>query len=178
MLTTTEIEIAAFVGAIIGALIGLLAPFYNKKKELGWNDIDIVFDKAFLKATVVAVILAVIGVGGSFPIILANVPPTASILTTIITSAVLAITLHLGGNMIIGPSKVTLEATQNALERNMIRTNERIINATNKLREANDQTNTIHSTTGDNNSINFGTDCDCQKCKDNKEVDDGYTTIS
>ena len=62
----------------------------TRRKELGWNDIDIFFDKQFLKATFVALILAVVGVGGSFPIILANVPPAASILTTLISSGVFA----------------------------------------------------------------------------------------
>ncbi len=171
MLSTTEIEIAAFAGAIIGALIGLLAPYYNKKKELGWNDIDIVFDKSFLKATVVSIILAVIGVGGSFPIILANVPPTASILTTVITSAVLAMTLHLGGNLIIGPSKVTAEATKLLAEKNA---GPIINNTLNRMATL---------TTEQKPTPNFGQACDCQKCKDNKAVeegldDDGYKTIS
>lgn len=189
MVLTTEIEITAFIGAIIGALIGLLAPYYNKKKELGWNDIDIVFDKAFIKATVVAVILAVIGVGGSFPIILANVPETASILTTLITSAVLALTLHLGGNMIIGPSKITMEARDILLDKNaqrvvmdklsdlrhtdietsskLLETNRKILDATNKWRNANEP---IHDRTN-----SFGEVCDCPCCKDNTEVEKDTT---
>ena len=122
MVFTTEIEIAAFVGAIAGCLVGTLGPYYNKKKELGWNDIDIFFDKQFLKATFVALILAVVGVGGSFPIILANVPPAASILTTLISSGVFAMVMNLGGNIVVGPSKVTQDAKALLVERKAITT--------------------------------------------------------
>lgn len=117
MVFTTGIEIAAFAGAIAGCLVGTLAPYYNEKKKLGWDDITIFFDRKFLQATAVALILAVVGVGGSFPIILANVPPTASILTTLITSGVLAMTMNIGGNMVIGPSKVTQDAKAMLVER-------------------------------------------------------------
>ena len=34
MVFTTEIEIAAFVGAIAGCLVGTLGPYYNKKKRV------------------------------------------------------------------------------------------------------------------------------------------------
>jgi cytochrome c biogenesis factor len=110
MVLTAEIEIAAFAGAVVGCLVGTLAPYYNEKKRLGWDDITIFFDKKFLKSTIVALILAVVGVGGSFPTIMANVTPTASILTTLITSGVLAMAMNLGGNMVVGPSKVTQDA--------------------------------------------------------------------
>ena len=122
MVFTTEIEISAFVGAIIGVLVGTLAPYYNEKKKLGLNDVDIFFDKKFLKATLVALILAVVGVGGSFPIILANVPPVASILTTVITSAVLAMSMNLGGNIALGPSQVTQDAKSLVVERKAVTT--------------------------------------------------------
>lgn len=122
MVFTTEIEISAFVGAIIGVLVGTLAPYYNEKKKLGLNDVDIFFDKKFLKATLVALILAVVGVGGSFPTILANVPPVASILTTVITSAVLAMSMNLGGNIALGPSQVTQDAKSLVVERKAVTT--------------------------------------------------------
>src|SRR5580765_8791126 len=111
------IEIAAFVGAVIGVLVGTLGPYYKKKRELGQTDIEIFFDRAFLKATFVALALAIVGVGGSFPTLLANVPPAGSIITTLIASAVFAMTMNLGGNILIGPSQVTQSATTDALNR-------------------------------------------------------------
>lgn len=122
MVFTTEIEIAAFVGAIAGCLVGTLAPYYNEKKKLGFDDVSIFFDKKFLKSTVVALILAVVGVGGSFPIILENVPPAASILTTLITSGVLAMAMNLGGNIALGPSQVTQDAKNLLVERKAVTT--------------------------------------------------------
>jgi cytochrome c biogenesis factor len=181
MVLTTEIQIAAFIGAVIGVLVGTLAPYYNKKKELGWNDVDIFFDKAFLKATFVALILATVGIGGSFPMILANVPPEASIITTLIGSAVFAMTMNFGGNAIIGPSKVTLNAKNTLLEKTTVKlldkTIEQRLSASDKINHVMD-----NATVKKDGGIGFGEKCDCQKCSDKKTVeeedDDGYTTIS
>jgi hypothetical protein len=168
MVFTTEIEIAAFVGAIAGCLVGTLGPYYSKKKELGWNDVDIFFDKKFLKATVVAVILAVIGVGGSFPTILANVPSTASVLTTLITSAVLAMTLNIGGNIVVGPSKITKDAEHSLMTKKatMIFTDvlDSRISDQEKMRSMRKVVeNNVNKTPGVYK-------CDCPTCKDSEEV--------
>jgi hypothetical protein len=116
MALTPEVEICAFIGAFIGIMIVSLKKYYNTKKELGQDDVTIFFDKKFLKSAIVAGILSAVAVAGSFPVILENVNPGWSYLTTIIMSGGLAVALNLGGNILVGPSAITAKAEQKALE--------------------------------------------------------------
>lgn len=112
-------ELCAIIGAFIGVMIGTLGPYYKVKKQLGFDDVSIFFDKKFIKATIVSGILSAVAVGGAFPVILENVNPLWSYTSTIVFSATLALALNLGGNIILGPSLVTEAARQKVMEKEM-----------------------------------------------------------
>jgi hypothetical protein len=153
------IEICAFIGAFIGVMIATLGPYYKTKKELGMDDVSIFFDKKFLKSTVVSGILSAVAVGGSFPIILENVNPSWSYLSTIVFSAVLAMTLNLGGNILLSPSEVTMNARRKLMTKNTAKVMSTQLDATvDKLRksERNEPTHT-------------GSECTCKKCNEEKQ---------
>lgn len=117
MAITPAMEICAVIGAFIGCMIGTLGPYYKEKKKLGLDDVSIFFDKKFLKATFAAGILSAVTIGGVFPVILENVNPLWSYTSTIVFSATLALTLNLGGNVILSPSLITEAAKKQAIEK-------------------------------------------------------------
>jgi hypothetical protein len=160
MVLTPEVEICAFIGAFIGIMIVSLKKYYNKKKELGEDDVTIFFDRKFVKSAVVAGILSAVAVGGSFPMILDNVNPGWSYLTTVIMSAGLAITLNIGGNILVGPSAITAKEEDKALENKITKILSTHLDTTiMKLRKSDTTESEIHR------------ECNCRKCKkDDEEV--------
>ncbi len=170
MVATLEIEISTVIGAVIGNMVGTLAPYYYEKKKLGLEDIDIFFDKKFLKSTLVSFILAVIGVGYAYPIIMENVPPAASIISAAVSAGVFAMTMNYAGNKVVGPSKVTLDAKQTLLERNTTRLFDQ--NIENRMSISNKMNSVMENS--NNVAKKSSEDCTCQKCNDSKkeEVDD------
>lgn len=115
MALTWEIELCAIIGAFIGIMVWTGGKYYQKKKELGMEDVDIFFDKKFLKTMAAAGIISAVTVGSAYPQILANVNPLGSYLSTIVSSAVFAVVLNMGGNALMAPSEITLKAKRKAL---------------------------------------------------------------
>lgn len=102
--------LSVIIGGLIGSVIGTMLPYWREQRKLGRDGIDLIFDKAFLKATAGAFILSTVALGAVYPQLLANADPAASYITTIITTAGLAFSLNIVGNWLVGTGKITEEA--------------------------------------------------------------------
>ena len=108
--------LSVIVGGILGTVGGTMLPYWREQRKLGKDGIDLLFDKAFLKATAGAFILSVVALGAIYPQLLAAADPSAAYITTIISTAGLAFTLNIVGNWLIGTSSITEQARQEQIK--------------------------------------------------------------